>query len=1084
MDKIYIRDTFSWQEKVDSINGSLILGFQAQAAKFPITTRDSTKIDRSYLSDLSKLCKLPKMEYPLDYKSSTKAAEPIEDLDWRPKKGLENLFQKGYLLLDRNNDQLADDLDFKIRIPKDCDVHILEAACNLAYRFGMETTAFSGSLVAEEDWQGNIIEFVEAPDCQMSLEENADRIMIFLSGQGQELVDFISHICNFYPLLPNGRTWVDHLQDMTDSFAMQNLDGQLTYLASMTSEEQRKARVFASPDIDENIEKLEKYFSSTDFVNHRADVKVYEKFYDLPWEVDTFKRNLRDQLYPSLKRGDRVEIYGALSEPREIRQELVDEISSEMERFGAVIKEFQVISAYKQGFSWIDEIVLPSLKGRKIDRVEIAFKVFLPEGETQWLDEAGATPSYNIAGKDDPEKWLDLPIRFLQELYPVDDLLAMELDLNRDDIVFLPYEGEEDITYKVRVFAEGREEEFSYRAAYSERPYMDDFPGMGKVHPSTGYLRILLNGKELVNSSIKTDLENVWDIYQTEVLRDCRAYIDEKTGGNPQLELQPFFSQLRIHLELSEPEYSLPFRQDMISSLNALHEDLYFVGSDYFKNYGLEKANAMLDAPGLILPILKARDGRPKFRVELCRQIEDTPCIKLGEEEIRPDKKRQEIELYIDKILYKKGDFGLSIASNLEEVELLEAYLDLLEKGLLQASKQLDKVDFISLNANGFEKTIQLWPYEELVKDLNIREIDLMEDRLIGYKDYMEIIDQLKRVEGIGVYQMAKSYLGRKVYAIEILPREEGYVSRVKRISNLPSEIINARHHANEVSSTNAALILLKKILTEDKYRDLPDRMNLVVMPMENVDGTEIHYELQKDNPHWKLHVARFNAIGKEFYHEHFKPDTIHTEAMALTRLWERFLPDVIVDNHGVPSHEWDQQFSGYTSPSFKGFWLPRSLLYGYFWYVTDEVYSGNYGVNKKMEALIAKAIAENEEMTGWNQEWIPIFEKYAHKWMPKLFPADYFNNMINYWIPFEYDPLHRYPSIRFPWITTVAYTSEVADETAQGTYLNLCARTHVAHDEAVLEMLMGAELVFESDFELREDGLSLLHIRQRPILV
>ena len=48
---------------------------------------------------------------------------------------------------------------------------------------------------------------------------------------------------------------------------------------------------------------------------------------------------------------------------------------------------------------------------------------------------------------------------------------------------------------------------------------------------------------------------------------------------------------------------------------------------------------------------------------------------------------------------------------------------------------------------------------------------------------------------------------------------------------------------------------------------------------------------------------------------------------------------------------------------------------------------------------------------------------------------------MINYWIPYESNPAHGYSSIRYPWITTVAYTSEVADETAQGEYLNLCAR-------------------------------------------
>ena len=122
--------------------------------------------------------------------------------------------------------------------------------------------------------------------------------------------------------------------------------------------------------------------------------------------------------------------------------------------------------------------------------------------------------------------------------------------------------------------------------------------------------------------------------------------------------------------------------------------------------------------------------------------------------------------------------------------------------------------------------------------------------------------------------------------------------------------------------------------------------------------------------------------------------------------------------------------------------------------------------------------------MTRWNLEWSAQFEKYAHAWMPKLFPANYYKNMINYWIPFASDPTHRYPSIRFPWITTVAYTSEVADETAQGEYLNLCARAHVAHDEATLQMLMKAENVFDCDCGLRDNAVFARYCRLRPMIV
>ena len=140
--------------------------------------------------------------------------------------------------------------------------------------------------------------------------------------------------------------------------------------------------------------------------------------------------------------------------------------------------------------------------------------------------------------------------------------------------------------------------------------------------------------------------------------------------------------------------------------------------------------------------------------------------------------------------------------------------------------------------------------------------------------------------------------------------------------------------------------------------------------------------------------------------------------------------------------------------------------------------------VNKKMEDVIADKIAENKEMRDWNITWSAQFEKYAHAWMPKLFPANYYKEMINYWIPFAFDAAHRYPSIRFPWITTVAYTSEVADETAQGEYLHLCARAHVAHDEATLQMLLESTHAYVCRCGYHENQIFAEYVRQRPMIV
>lgn len=1086
MNKIWLTEGLSWEQKKRAVDQSLIMGFHSTSAEFPVTSVEGGVSIPEDLAQLREAYGITSEKPPEEYISSSKGAKEIAEFDWRSKKGLEAVFSRGMFLKDNDLDQLPDELDLKISIPRGCELSILAAACNFAFRLGMETTSYDGPIVAEEDWKGNLLIFEEDAECGMEFIEKDERKIVRIYGQGEELERFSSRICECFPLLPEGRTWADNLQSMTDSFAMKNLDGQLAYLRANEKELGRNINAYVSPKIRDVLSEIQPVFPQVKFMNHRGIKKIYEKSYDIPWEVDAFKAILEEKVYCRLKPEDEVEIFGALSEEMDIRNKLADEIDTELKKRAAVPNKIRIICAYKQGISWIEEDILPQLAGKNIKKIKISFKPFLPEGVTEWAEEYGATPSYHNVDTNSPDKWFDLPIRYLQELYPVDDIIAEKLQIHRERVEFARYDGRQDITYEFKAYAENEDEAFTavYKAAYSERPYIDDYPQMGKVHPSTGYIKVVVNGEEIVNEYVATDVENIWNIYQQEVLPGCRRFIEEKTGNSISIQAQPFFSRLHLEVTASEPDYPLPYREDLISTLDALHEDMYFAGADYFKNYGIQKANTMLDAPGLILPDIVKGTGKPTFKVTLFDELEKNPCIKSEKKVIESRLTREQIALYIQRLTQKDGKITAFLNTNIRDESLVASFMELLEQQALQISKLFSGINTLKLSAGDTCYTAQIAEYHEISKELDISDIDLMEHTLIGYEQYLEIISQLKRVPGIKVYPVAESYSGRDIYAVEILPKSKGYVSMTKRINNLPSEIINCRHHANEVSSTNAAFILLKKLLTEDKYKNLPDKLNLVIVPMENVDGTAIHYELQKKNPKWKLHVARFNAIGKEFYYEHFKQDTLHTEAMGLTRLWEKFLPDVIVDNHGVPTHEWEQQFSGYTSPSYKGFWLPRSLLYGYYWVVADDVYKGNYPVNKKMEEVIADAIAGADDITMWNKEWMSRFEKYAHAWMPKQFPADYYKDMINYWIPFEFDPDHRYPSIRFPWITTVAYTSEVADETAQGSYLNLCARAHVAHDEAVLDMLMNCTCLFESRCDISENKISISRIRQRPVIV
>jgi len=1101
MRRLQFKDGLTAGEKRYAVEAALLLGFQSETAVFPVLTEDGDVPVPKTEDELLALWNLPETPAPEGY-TPAEAMGPVFELDFRKKTGLENLFSKGAFLKDEDHDLLPDRLDVKLVLPEDMDRGMLTAACNIAFRFGMETTGFTEGIVAEDGYEGNAVIFENAEEAEVVLEEPGNAVRVHIRGMGEALATFSSLLCEKFPLTKGMRNWRDALMDMTDDFALRGADGQLAYLASAAKETGKKSfTVYGAPEL---TEEQKKHFPDAEFLNCKAGRKVREETWELPWEVDVLENELKQHVLPFLEPGDRVRIEGAVSEDKDIRERLAARIENAVREKSASLTNIQLICAYKQGYSWIDETVIPALEHKNTEKIEIFFKPFLPEGQTEWLDENGATPSYHNLKADDPDRWYDLPIRFLQELYPIEDQLIKRLGIARENIIFTAYEGEENLTYLCRAVtknseseenAENKTQEFRYLVRCSERPYLDTYPQLGKVHPSTGYLRVWVNDEVRINRLIPTDMEQVWDVYQKKVLPQVRAFVEEKTGGKIDAEAQPFFQQLVLDVSVSEPDYRTGSREDLISALDALHEDLYFVGSDYFKNYGIQKADVLLDAPGLILPQIHNREGKPVFQMSLYERLAEKASIVCEGKELFSQRKREEVSLHIRRIYPEGGTLGLEIETAGVPEAVLESYARLLSEGILENSHLLPPgyvLRFVPLIP---EETGKMQAYTAripsrvptdtaLKEPKKITDIDLHENELIGYDTYLEIIENLKGVEGIEVFRTTRSYLGRELYAIWLSPGHEGYLSMTKRLSRCPSEIINARHHANEVSSTNAAFILLKRLLTEKCYEGLSEKLNLVLVPMENVDGAAIHYELQKEHPYWKFHVARFNAIGKEFYHDHFRQDTIHGEAMGLTRLFEKYVPDMIVDNHGVPSHEWEQQFSGYTSPSYKGFWLPRSLLYGYFWYVTNPEYVGNYAVNKKMEDVIADKIAEDKEMTAWNLAWSAQFEKYAHAWMPRLFPANYYKDMINYWIPFAYDGAHRYPSIRFPWITTVAYTSEVADETAQGAYLNLCARAHVAHDEATIQMLTEAAHVYTSSIGSRDGQIFAEYRRQRPMVV
>ena len=197
----------------------------------------------------------------------------------------------------------------------------------------------------------------------------------------------------------------------------------------------------------------------------------------------------------------------------------------------------------------------------------------------------------------------------------------------------------------------------------------------------------------------------------------------------------------------------------------------------------------------------------------------------------------------------------------------------------------------------------------------------------------------VNQLPGVTVRDVERSYRGRTIAAIEVVKPDGAAVrSRTKLAAMKPTHLIVARHHANEVASTTAAFRFVELLATDPATMPLLDRCNIVVIPDENPDGTALHAMLMAEHPTWKHHAARYNAVGVEFSNHMGDPDTIYGEARVRPTLWRQWRPDVITDNHGVPSHEWWQPFAGgQNPPRFRiSYWLCQALIYGICRYAPD----------------------------------------------------------------------------------------------------------------------------------------------------
>ncbi len=238
------------------------------------------------------------------------------------------------------------------------------------------------------------------------------------------------------------------------------------------------------------------------------------------------------------------------------------------------------------------------------------------------------------------------------------------------------------------------------------------------------------------------------------------------------------------------------------------------------------------------------------------------------------------------------------------------------------------------------------------------------------------------------------------------------------------------------------------------------------------------------DHPRWKHHAARFNAAGREFSSDFFARSTPFGEARFRFETWRRWLPDAIVDNHGVPSHEWCQPFAGYnTPPRFPvSYHVVQAMLYGIVTYADDDEHPQLRTAAHAMRAAVAKAVAETEWLHQLNQFWLSCYKTYGNRWLPDTSPADVYEGMLFFLRAVkpagQPEAQHNF-AMRFPQITLLDWVTEVPDETAQGEHLVKCAEAHRVADLAMIRLVAESATPPVRQVSRTADGRTLIRLRR-----
>ncbi len=753
---------------------------------------------------------------------------------------------------------------------------------------------------------------------------------------------------------------------------------------------------------------------------------------------------LLSMLHGFPKGGGRLRVRAQVSKPLLERQALAQCIARMLGDLGYEV-DIKVLNAYKPGVSWLLDALLPDLvrMREQVAGIRIEYRPFEPQ-----------------------EPSLETRSRWLQELFPGPDWMAavLELPLERIHIVENPHLTE---TYRLTVWNKAEEplavEDFSPRTT-SMRPIAAS-PDGPWIHPATAGIRIEAvrpkrafagihplsseneqarsESRVLLDKSFPTDREWFWRMFQKDWLPLMEAEMLRRLQQEPHGEARAFWEDIRIDVAIAESDERLGIGEERICPMEALHEDIYFGLLDWFASFADRHALPETLQLGRIVPRVVSRtaESSPSARLHL----KPMPWPEIPDVGFGSDNRCSMID-------------RIRVLSDRWEV----CWSDPPAMDAWKRSRLLRIAAAWGFDADGEDACwrLRLKPPRQttdpFVKGgrLDALSPPLPSQRMLTAQEVSRWMRRLTAFPRLKVWPCGTSIQGRTIWAVEAVDAGCGRVWSASKLRCLkPTLLFNARHHANEVSSTTAAIRMALKTAKTAWGASCLRSMNVVWIPLENPDGVATLETLLPDAPDHKLHAARYNAVGSEFYKDYFTDKPRFSEAAAKRRLWKRWLPILMVDHHGFPSHEWDQPFAGIAPYRFRNFWIPITGLYLIVPFL-DEPNHPLHETAKRLHRLLDEAMSAERLIVAVNRWYADRFRRYAHGPDPTAFdpPSDAALPAV----PVESRLVQTNFAVRYPEITACEIIVEAADEIVSGPAFERCVRGHMRIEEILMERLAG----------------------------